>query len=319
MPSTVAVIREGDYDGLRGVFRDVFGSDISEAFLHWKYGNGRGRCYGVFSDSGVLLAHCGLTFRHVLAEGRLWRIPQLGDLMVAGGGRSSLARGTSVFHQLLSHVLERVGDDQNPEDLIFGFPSDRAMRLAEKLDLVTSVGVMHEVVFAPEAKPRSWWRLHPINASERFFQRDANRLWERMADDFGNAVVGTRDADYLRHRYADHPEHRYAFFTVVPRLGGAIGLAVCRQHGDEWELMDLVASHNKMPQVLSTLQGQLSAFGIKCMKLWVPERHVEHLRSAESSVAPLQFRIVANRAGSQGNPARYDGRWWLTSGDADYR
>lgn len=307
-------------EAMRALFQVIFGTGISQAFLDWKYGDGRGRCYGVFSEGGALLAHCGLTFRPVVAEHRAAWVAQLGDLMVAPAAREGLARGSSVFHRLFSGVLAAVPDARNPEGLIFGFPSDRAMRLGQRLGLLASVGVMHELVFEPRQPARSWWwGVRPLAASEASFQREADRLWGRMAGDFGAGLIGVRDAAYLRRRYVGHPEHRYDLFRVLPPVGRCIGLAVLRRQGDEAELMDIVAAREDMCRVVAALQRRLPAMGVRALRFWVTDRHAACFAGLYASATALQFRIAANPASSNGHPERFKDRWWLTSGDADYR
>ena len=97
----VKIIPLSEIGLIRPLFQQVFGADISDVMLEWKYGGGRGRSYGFFSSTGRLLAHCGVFYRLVQAEGQRRRIAQLGDLMAAPGKVGGLSRSSSPFALLV--------------------------------------------------------------------------------------------------------------------------------------------------------------------------------------------------------------------------
>ncbi|RYF84113.1 MAG: GNAT family N-acetyltransferase [Comamonadaceae bacterium] len=313
-----------DVARLRAGFREVFGGDISPAMLHWKYGEGRGRMWGAFADSGDLLAHCGVMYREVLAEGKSWRIAQLGDLLATPARLDGLSRKQSAFFQLIDTVLASVRDDRNPDALCFGFPSDRAMRLGERLGLFASIDQVHELTLqALPARRLNWWHMQRLTHEEAAapsFLQHAQRLWTRMAQDLGRDLVGVRDAAYLRHRYLDHPEHAYVLCCVRPRWGAPVAWAALRKQGGNYELMDVVAAREHRLTAVQVLRRHLSELQGAALTLWLTQGQLKDIPSSMGfeSVA-LQFRIMANPRSSGGDAQRFAGRWWLTSGDTDYR
>ncbi|RYZ13317.1 MAG: hypothetical protein EOO24_00455 [Comamonadaceae bacterium] len=308
------------------VFREVFGGDISAAMIDWKYGGERGRQYGVVSEDGRLVAHCGITFRDALVEGRPRRIAQLGDLLGVRHKPGGLARRGSPFGLLIAHVLDHVTTTENPDALTFGFPSITANRLIERLQLGFSLNVINELSFHARPPPAGALRLWLAPRCRRIepeggagFERLVAPLWRAMARDFESGILGLRDAAYLRRRYLSHPEFAYEVYRVSTPWGRTMGLLVCKRSGRELELMDLVAPLHAMPACVRALQSALPSLDADVVKLWLTDRHSERFAPDAAAIAPLQFHQMVNHNSSGGQLERFKGRWWLTSGDTDYR
>lgn len=304
---------------IKPLFRQVFGSDISEEMLAWKYGDGQGRSYGAFAPDGALLAHCGLFYRQVLADGQPCRIAQLGDLMALPGRYGGLSRAGSPFALLIRKVLSDLPGVANPDGLAFGFPSDRAMRLGEHLGLFSSIDQIWELSFGP--LPCSWCAdsCQLLNPADNNFAGIANRLWQQMAKSLGNDLVGVRDANYLEQRYFRHPLKRYDCYLVSSCwLRRPLGLLITHSDGDQCELLDIIAAPSGMKRVLQAARMRLQSWRVACIKLWMTEQHAEKLQGLAEAASRLEFRIMANPFSSAGNPQRFASRWWLTSGDTDY-
>lgn len=315
----IRIIEFHELDLIRPLFRQVFGTDISGPMLVWKYGQGRGRSYGAFASDGTLLAHCGVFYRDVLAEGELRRIGQLGDLMALPGRYGGLSRSKSPFALLIQQVLDDLPGEDNPDGLAFGFPSDRAMRLGEHLGLFASIDRMYELTFTPT--PASWRsdRCTLLEPTDRRFSLIADRLWQKMADSLGKDLTGIRDAGYLLQRYFQHPQHNYNCCLVTSRwLGSSLGLLITRMQGDRCELLDIIAPPGTIHRVLQAARQRMSSWGAQAITLWLTEQHAAALQSHASGVTPLEFRIMANPFSTGGDYRRFAGRWWLTSGDTDY-
>lgn len=321
-------LRSEDQAAFHALFREAFSADISSALREWKYGGGRGRQDGVFLDHQrrILLAHCGAMFRRSLVLGQARVLPQYGDLMVGRDKPGGLARASSVYHLIVRHICEHAASPDNPDALTFGFPSRRASKLSEQLGLSLTLNEMHELAWEPAAPQASrWLRLLPIRPLQAGWSaalaREADRLWARMAASLGvQGVLGVRDAAYLRYRYLERPGSDYLFYRAVGWFGRALGWAICRRQGDELEVLDLLAGRQDMPRVLALLREHLPSLGVGVMKLWLTDHHAARM-SAElpARVTPLEFRLAVNLNSSGGDVYRFRDRWWLTSGDTDYR
>lgn len=303
---------------IQPLFRQVFGTDIPEPMLAWKYGEERGSAWGAFAGDR-LLAHCGLFYRTVLAEGRQQRIAQLGDLMALPGRYGGLSRKSSPFAALIQQVLADLPGDDNPDGLAFGFPSDRAMRLGEHLGLFTSIDRIRQLAFVP-LPPSRTSRCRNLQPDDSSLPDTVERLWQRMAAALGNDLVGIRDGAYVMQRYAAHPLHRYDFRLVVSRwLRRPFGVLITRTTGQECELMDIIAPPSDLPELLEAALQQMEEWGVTSLKLWLTERHSRLVQELADVSEPTEFRIMANPFSSGGQPERFADRWWLTGGDTDYR
>lgn len=304
---------------MQDLFRKVYGNEISQAMLEWKYGGDRGTSYGVFAEDGVLLAHCGVFHRTVLAEGKRYRIGQLGDLMALPGRHGGLSRLGSPFSALIQHLLAELPGGNNPDGLAFGFPSDRAMRLGERLGLFAPIDRMCQLVFTP--LPPSWKadRCIPLSPADSRFSGIIDKLWCAMAEAFGNDLIGVRDAEYLIQRYARHPVYTYNLHLIVSRwLGTPLGVLVTRIDAGACELLDIIAPPATISRLLQAARRQLADWGAQSMTAWLTERHARTFEPLAQSCNPLEIRIMANPFSSEGTPGRFAHRWWLTSGDTDY-
>ncbi len=300
------------------LFRQVFGGDISLAMLQWKYGAGRGAAYGYFGDNGELLVHCGLSYRRALADGQLRRIAHMGDLMAVPGGRGGLGR-SAPFALVIQRMLDDLATPQNPDALAFGFPSDRAMRLGERLGLFSAIDQMQLLTFAP--LPRSWRadRVIPCPRPDDTFRPLVDRLWQGMAEALGDDLIVVRDAPYLDDRYFGHPTLRYTCSLVRPWWGGRpLGVIVTRREGEQVELVDMVAPPALMGRLIQAARQHLADWGAQTLTLWLTEHHGTTFADEALRNDRMELRIMANPFSSGGNPQRFAGRWWLTSGDTDY-
>lgn len=311
-----------EMDLIRPLFRQAFATELSGEMLDWKYGGGRGKSFGAFAaeNPATLLVHCGLFYRNVLADGQRRRIAHLGDLMALPGRKGGLLRATSPFSVLFHKVLADLPDALNPDGLAFGFPSDRAMRLGEHMGVFAAIDRMYELTCTPLTSSGRSDRCQAFGPSETAFVEIANRLWQQMADSLGGDMIGIRDADYLVQRYFRHPHHRYDCHVVLSRwLGRPLGLLITRMEGGQCELMDVIAHASCLDRLLQVFRQQLQTWGANVARLWLTERHAERYRLHAEEVRPLEFRIMANPFSSGGDYRRFAGRWWLTSGDTDYR
>jgi hypothetical protein len=318
--ATVTEIPFRDISKITPLFQQVFNSTLSPEMLAWKYDQGRGRSYGYFSASGELLAHCGIFYRTVLAEGKVRRIAQLGDLMARPGKHGGLSRSSSPFAVLIRRVLDDVPGGDNPDALAFGFPSERAMRVGEHLGLFASIDQMRQLVF--EELPGQWYsdRCLPVGIPDAAFMRTAGRLWQQMADALGGGLLGVRDGGYLVQRYFNHPLFKYTCYSIRPWWGGMpFGIVVIRSIDEQQcELMDVIAAPGCMPGIVRAVRRQMGVWGCRQLLFWTTDRHAGLLQDQASRTDRLEFRIMANPFSSAGNPERFAGRWWLTSGDTDY-
>ena len=322
-PQRAEVLPEATWPLMEQLFAQVFGHPIDRALTAWKYGPGRGLCIAVVDHSQPdvprAIAHCGLMFRDLLLQGRPVRGAQITDLMVAPDQRGRLLRGGSPFARAVTFALGELGGPANPGNparFVYGFPSERAMRLGEHLGLFREIDQTHEVAWAarPGVLPEA------LEGSGQRWSRTIDRLWQRMGVDLCQALVGVRDGAWFLARYLRHPTRRYQVHLVrSPWLRDPVGVFAVREEGGRLELSDWVAPLAHTADVIAAARAIAWRQGRVPLATWMTRRFVPLLAPQAQSVQALQFRILCRGDTHQADLDRWRDRWWLTPGDTDYR
>ena len=302
------------YPEIADLFARTFGHELSVALWQWKYAEGRGNAVLARRD-GRLVAHYGGMYRDVLREGQPERVAQIGDVMVDAGERGVLTRQGPFA--LVSMTWPEIYGPKG-----FGFPTDRALRVAEKLGVYAQADEMVEASWGAQASrlTRLMTRLRPVGVDGLEGGRWVDRLWEQMARDFSQGVIGVRDWAYVQHRYFAHPHHRYEVFQLQARWSRKpLALLVVRRHEDYLEWLDFIGPLSRLDLMVDRVRGLAWSWGIPRVVLWCTARHAERFSALQAQTRPLGLAIPASCWPDPTNPARYAGKWWLTAGDTDFR
>lgn len=319
-PSKYSPLPVGEVELIRPLFDEVFGQNVSPELLHWKYGEGRGTSWAGWDHEGNLFIHCGLSYRSCLVGGRPQRVVQLVDLMASPRMHGGLSRKQSPFYRLIAPLLVTLDTADNPGAWAFGFPSDRAMRLGEYLGVFRTIDRVHELMFTPESRRSTGYSLVRLLDLSGHNGKVLQRLWQKMASDLTEGVVGIRDPAYLQQRYLNHPEKQYEIYLVRSHwLRKPLGGIVILRDGESVELMDIIGSLHHIPRIVQAAREWLYEINGRKLKLWLASTHVDLLSDQAETTEPLEFRIMANPFTPAEELQRFDQCWWLTSGDTDYR
>ena len=308
-----------ELDQIKPLFETVFGVPFSLELMRWKYADGRGASWTAWDGGGGPAVHCGLMYRQVIFRGRRVRGAQLVDLM-ARPKSQGLSRESSPFAVLMHHLLDNLPCPDHPDGFAFGFPSDRAMRLGERLGVYRSVDHILELSllparrrFAPRFRP-----YLPASASDRAL---LERCWQAMARDLGDFAVGVRDPAYIAWRYFAHPQKKYTVLVLRSYfLGKVLGLAVVGPGSDgHYELLDVICALDSVPEILAGVQGWLASVGGNSLSFLLTRHFARQLEPFASGCSETQFRIMANPKMNERLLLDLDHRWWMTGGDTDYR
>jgi hypothetical protein len=327
--------RQGEICAL---FEQVFGGSMSEALWRWKYDGGRGCASGARADDdaqGALLAHYGGTARMLCLGNTTIAGVQMGDVMVRPDARGVLSR-SGPFARVTRHFIdERVGDGLRYA-VGFGFPNARHARLGELLGLYRALGEVRELAW-PAANPTgqaAWrWRLEALpaldapDAAQAWARVDG--LWERMRRALPEWLIAQRNGAWVRHRYADHPHHRYRLDWLRCRwTRRVLGVVVMRVPAAEaaaagagWEWMDWIGEPRHLPLAIEVARAEAARAGAGWLRGWFSApliaRFVPH--AGEPAPVPVCTWCVTVRR-SADVPAALDAApWWLTGGDTDFR
>ncbi len=311
---------------MRALYERIFGHPMSEAFWHWKYGQGRGVGLGLWQDE-QLVAHYGGTARDVLAFGKPLRACQVCDVMVAPEARGGLARRGPLAITTAAFLEAQIGDGL-PHAIGFGFPSDRHHGVAERMRLYEAVDEMLRFEWPARRVPLPWSlrerridlaTLDGASAEGRLLER----LWQRMQRHFEDRVIGTRSAAWLRHRYGQRPEVPYEAWLLWSRWSGrASGLAVVRRHADRLELLDLVGEPARFAALVALAQRVAARAALPAVEMWITASQRQLFTGAgfdAAAIAKPGIVVPANVHTPGLPPAQLRDKWFLLSGDTDFR
>lgn len=315
------LIERNQVPEMLALFEKTFHHAMSPATWEWKYGSESGREIGIWRDH-QLIAHYGGIGRDILLFGQPQTAVQIGDVMVDAGERGILIR-KGPFYQVAATFLERYIGYGKPYLVGFGFPNERAMKLAERLGLYAEVGRMTEFVWQPLSKLPKWTtRLCLVEGGDDGWAANAvNKCWQHMARDLQEAIVGVRNWHYLQSRYLGHPAQRYQVVVVKNRFGKKVrGVLVMRHDADGSEIVDIIASLAEIP-LLVTHARRLTGLvnGERRLTCRITENFAAYFAAAGGVQQSINIRIPANAWSDGPKPETLRNNWWLMSGDMDFR
>jgi hypothetical protein len=316
------LLEENQAPDMLALFERIFGHSMSSAMWQWKYGGGRGRAIGVWRQN-QLVAHYGGMTRKILFFGQPQTAVQIGDVMVDSKERSVLTKRGPFF--LMAATFQEYFVGYGKSILTgYGFPNERAMRVAERLCLYTNVGYMSEFEWpALKGTPRWLTRLQAVDSSnieEAWIVTAIDECWQKMAEDLREALVGVRDWRYLRYRYLDHPHQRYQIVLIINRFDGKKrGLLVMRHDSESSEIMDLVAPLREIPLLIVHARRLAKINGCSKVFCRITENFAPCFITTGGIRKELEMAIPAPIWSDAPAPEMMHNRWWLMSGDADFR
>lgn len=303
------------------LFEQTFHHAMSPATWEWKYGSESGREIGMWRDH-QLIAHYGGIGRDILLFGQPQTAVQIGDVMVDARERGILTR-RGPFYQVAATFLERYIGYGKPYLVGFGFPNERAMKLAERLGLYAEVGHMTEFAWQSLSKLPQWGTcLYLVESGDDDWAADAvNKCWQHMASDLQEAIVGVRTWRYLQYRYLGHPAQRYQVVVVKNRFGAKVrGVLVMRHDPDGSEIVDIIASLAEIP-LLVLHARRLTGLVNRQRRLTcrITGNFAAFFAATGGAQQPINIRIPANAWSDGPKPETLRNNWWLMSGDMDFR
>lgn len=298
------------------LFEAAFGYRMDQRLWLWKYRDAPARGVGVWRD-GRLVGFYGAMPRPVLFRGQPTSAVQIGDVMVHPHERGVLTR-SGPFQIAASTFIDRSVGYHRPHLFGFGFPTSKALQVAQKLGLYEQADQMAEVAWEPG---HTWQarllRCVPLRPSDR---RAVDQLWRAMAADFSDSIIGVRDAQYVERRYRAHPTVAYECLLVRRVLTGAAqGVVVLRRQQDEAELVDLIGPRRAFPALIAAARDWAGKKRAARLKAWVTASHASVLAATGASVTPMDLVVPANVWSPGPAVAELRDRWWLMAGDTDFR
>jgi hypothetical protein len=196
-------LQHDHYPQMQELFSRTFQQEMPDKLWQWKYATENSCAIGVWRDD-KLIAHYGGIGRSILFFGKSENAVQIGDVMVETEERGSLTRKGPFFLMASTFLEYYIG--YNKRYLIgFGFPNQRAMRVAERLKLYGEVGDMIELSWQPQYRsPLVKTNLKPIDRATKSNIKAVNQCWQKMASNMQTSIIGIRDWNYVLKRYLSH-------------------------------------------------------------------------------------------------------------------
>ncbi len=304
------------------LYEEVFGHPMSAAHWEWKYGGNRGRGIGIWRGERLIAHYGGLT-RTLLDAGTLCLGAQGSDAAVTPNERGHFTRrspyylAATTFHsRYIGHgKIHRYG---------FGFPSERHYRLANLLGIYETADRIVEFSFSLSARPI----LHGCRVMSAHdllcappLRLALDRAWSRMRRDLSSQIVGVRDPDYLIHRYGRHPLYEYQFLAARPyRFGAPVAFAVVRivpEQGIEW--LDMIGSLADLPMLAQVVQRHAYKSNAVRVFGWITASQQHRFAALGATISPTEIIVPADQWSDNPLPQTQRNRWWLMSGDTDFR
>jgi len=309
------------------LFEKSFNVDFDEELWNWKYVQGDGKCVVVRLDKqSDIVAHYGGAPRKIAYFGESSMAIQPCDVMVHPSIRKQYGKG-SLFFEVASTFLEReIGNTVN-HLLGFGFPNQKTMNISKRLGLYEKTDDFIEIVYPvsqasedPERHQAMISDYDPLDAASR---GELDSLWALMKDDYRDGIIGVRDAEYIQHRYMNHPFSKSKQYrcVIIRALSSkkALAFAAVKEHDGSKLLMDLICPVAVMKSVISILNQELiRGEGGAVLRLWVTSSGKDKVLTAGAIVNELGIEIPCNSWNPGPNAAVLYGAWWLTAGDMDF-
>jgi hypothetical protein len=316
-PLTVSFASPADEGALLALFSRAFGQEMPAERWRWKY-RGLDRLGTAVRRGNRVVAFYGGMPRVVRLHGEPVTAVQIGDVMVDPSERGA-PRRRSPFFVATSRFAEDLVGPGRPFAFAFGFPSERHARLGERLGLYARVDEILEANWEPlSATPDVLYRTRPLAHDEIGSVDD---LWEAMAGDLRDTVIGTRGGSYVRERFIEHPTLRYLTLLVRHRFSRQPqGLVVLRDHGESGvELVDAVAPVASLPILVSVARRVAGRLHRSRVFGWMTPRAAESFKASAPALAPAGIPIPTIVWKAVPDLDKLRGKWWLLGGDADSR
>ncbi len=302
------------------LFEKTFNHRMTPETWQWKYGSNPGAEICIWREN-QLIAHYGGLSRKILFFGQPQTAVQIGDVIVDASERGILTK-KGPFFLMAATFLERYIGYGKPYLVGFGFPNERAMKVAERHGLYAEVGHMLEFSWNAMSRIPLWGtRLHPFDHNQTEFTTTAiDECWQRMAADLQESIIGVRDWQYLQHRYLDHPSQQYQIMLVKNRFNERVrGILVLRYNPEYCEIIDIVAPLCEIPVMVIHARRLASMHGINRVLCRITENFAAHFAGTGGTQQTLNIRIPTNAWSDGPAPEILKNHWWLMSGDTDFK
>ena len=251
----------GDEVSILPLFNAVFNQNRTMAHWQWKYlDNPQG---GPFISSAWegsdLAAHYAAYPVSLTINGNAESTLHVGDTFtmpskrgVGRGKTSLLGRVVRLFHKLWC---------EGKIDFFYGFNTGRIQKLGKNILAYEVIAPVYEFSCPCARVARPWWARMVKNLSgyqSEITSRSggwADSLFEQAKAHY--PMLLTRDSQYLKWRYDEHPDHQYQYI-VLRKSAKIVGWSVIRQQGNDILFVDALVLPAHAEQLLLNTKETVS-------------------------------------------------------------
>ncbi len=306
-------VRKEHFSEIADLFQNVFGHTLSRELWDWKYSKGHGNAV-VARRNGEIVAHYGGIYRDVLCRGRPYWVFQACDVMVKASERGVLTR-QGPFFLTAATTAEIYGPPA------YGFPTARHTLVTIKMGLSCEVGKMVEFRWKPISKMPFWMsRCRIVDSLDLEQHQRIDQLWNSLAADLKDAVVGVRNWSYLNKRYVQHPHFLYDIVEIFGRFTNeSLGVIVLRRLENSCELLDIVGPLKNFKTLIRHAQRFSALWKLPYVFCWMTDNFSDVFDVNLATREALDLSVLSSCWTKDAQVEIYKDRWWLSSGDTDFR
>lgn len=309
------------------LFKTSFKVDFDKELWDWKYAQSDGKCVVVrLNKQGDIVAHYGGAPRKIVYFGERALAIQPCDVMVHPSIRTQYGKG-SLFFEMAATFLEREIGNTVTHLLGFGFPNQKTMNISKRLGLYEKTDDFVEI-FYPVSKLsddllKQQSMIEDYDPLDTGSREELDRLWGAMRSDYQEGIIGVRDADYIQHRYVNHPfskTQQYRCLMIREECSKPVlAFAVLKEHDGAHLLMDLVCPVAAMKAAISILIQELARDECaKPLRLWLTSSGKDKVFIDGAVENALGIEIPCNSWNPGPSVELLHEAWWLTAGDMDF-
>ncbi len=315
----VRVANKEDAPAVCHLFKKIFQQEMTHEHWRWKYDRSYSREIVVYKND-ELVAHYGGVGLQVMLDGKENTAIQITDLMVDPAVRNTV-RTASPFYLSAKYFLENFVGYKNPFLLAYGFPSERAMGLSEKLGLFGPVGKIWESNWQVKQTEKFLkGKIFELNENNFLrFEKSINRLWIKTSQALNKNYVCKKDADYFQWRYLNHPSKHYLLYLVESRMTRKPkALFVLKQENNKCMLMDILIRSLDIESVIGLVMNICTQQQCAQLSTWHSDLFSTLFSVHDSRQKELPIIIPANTCSTGPEPDTQINKWWFMPGDTDY-
>ncbi len=298
------------------LFEEVFKEKMSKEFWNWKYRGVKWRGICALKD-GKVVAHYNGMPRDILYFGKWKRVLQPCDIMVSPKARGGIKQNSPFYTTVKVWSLSNLGVDKEFA-FSYGFPNKRHSDLSEKLGVTTEVDTITELHWkCTETETPTDYSLETYIESVEL-DKEIKKIWQGMASDFKDAIIGVRNDKTLKFRYLKHPKFNYHLYIIRDTSLKAISLFVLKQEGKIILLMDIVAKKEHFKTTIKAALNIAQEIDCHSMKCWTTTSKVDLYNHYTPEIVDPKVSIPTTSMVPGSDPKSIKNKWFLMYGDTDF-